>query len=123
MRERMSRCVVLLILAVTGCAHAPPPPATDPGAGSLPVEVSRAFDRGLSVAEDYLVSEIAERRFTHEQLWSVLGPLIDPDDFTVEETTFNGRIRWIQIDVGADAEDADHYITPEQRLRIAMAIQ
>ena len=45
------------------------------------------------------------------------------DDFTVEETTFNGRIRWIQIDVGADAEDADHYITPEQRLRIAMAIQ
>jgi arylsulfatase len=45
------------------------------------------------------------------------------DDFTAGETAFTGRVRWAQIDIGDDAEDADHYITPEERLRIAMAIQ
>jgi len=45
------------------------------------------------------------------------------DDFTSAETRFTGRVRWVQIDVGEDADDADHYITPEERLRIAMAIQ
>ena len=37
------------------------------------------------------------------------------DDLSVNETLFNGQIRWIQIDVGEDAEDADNYITPEER--------
>ena len=45
------------------------------------------------------------------------------DDLDVEDNRFTGRIRWVQIDVGDDAEDADHYITPEERFRIAMAIQ
>jgi hypothetical protein len=29
----------------------------------------------------------------------------------------------VQIDIGEDAEDADHLIMPEQRLRVAMARQ
>jgi len=29
----------------------------------------------------------------------------------------------VEIDLGADAEDADHLITPEERYRIAMARQ
>jgi arylsulfatase len=45
------------------------------------------------------------------------------DDLEVEETVFNGRIDWVQIDVGDDAEDADNYISAEERFRIAMAIQ
>ena len=45
------------------------------------------------------------------------------DDFTSTETRFTGRVEWVQIDVGEDADDADHYITTEERLRIAMAIQ
>jgi arylsulfatase len=45
------------------------------------------------------------------------------DDLTVKETEFTGRIRWVQIDVGDDAEDADHYISADERFRIAMAIQ
>ena len=45
------------------------------------------------------------------------------DDLTVAQTEFTGRIRWVQIDVGDDAEDADHYISAEERFRIAMAIQ
>jgi arylsulfatase A-like enzyme len=45
------------------------------------------------------------------------------DDLSVDETLFKGDIRWVQIDVGDDAKDADNYITPEERFRIAMAIQ
>jgi arylsulfatase len=45
------------------------------------------------------------------------------DDLEVEETTFPGRIHWVQIDVGEDAADADNYISPEERLRIAMTRQ
>jgi arylsulfatase len=40
-----------------------------------------------------------------------------------EETEFSGPILWIQIDVGDNAEDADHYISADDRFRIAMAIQ
>ena len=36
---------------------------------------------------------------------------------------FTGRVRWVQIDLDDDAEDVDHLITPEERLRIAMARQ
>ena len=45
------------------------------------------------------------------------------DDFGSKDSKFNGRVRWVQIDLGADAEDADHLITPEERLRVAMARQ
>jgi arylsulfatase len=39
------------------------------------------------------------------------------------ESAFTGRVRWVQIDVDAAAEDLDHLISPEERLRIAMARQ
>jgi arylsulfatase len=45
------------------------------------------------------------------------------DDLGGNETTFSGRVRWVQIDLGDDAADADHLISPEERLRIAMARQ
>ena len=45
------------------------------------------------------------------------------DDYGSAESVFNGRIDWIQIDLGEDAKDADHLITPEERHRIAMARQ
>jgi hypothetical protein len=31
--------------------------------------------------------------------------------------------RWVQIDLGEDAQDADHLISPEERYRVAMALQ
>ena len=31
--------------------------------------------------------------------------------------------RWVQIDIDDAAEDPDHLITPEERLRVAMARQ
>ena len=45
------------------------------------------------------------------------------DDLAEGETAFSGRVRWVQLDLGEDAEDADHLITPEERYRIAMARQ
>jgi arylsulfatase A-like enzyme len=45
------------------------------------------------------------------------------DDYTAETSRFGGKINWVQIDIGDDAADADHYITPEERLRVAMALQ
>lgn len=43
------------------------------------------------------------------------------DEYTAETSKFNGTINWIQLDQGAD--DADHMISPEERLRVAMARQ
>jgi arylsulfatase A-like enzyme len=45
------------------------------------------------------------------------------DDHGPAETGFTGRVKWVEIDLGDDAEDADHLITPEERLRVAMARQ
>jgi arylsulfatase A-like enzyme len=39
------------------------------------------------------------------------------------ENAFNGRVLWVQIDVDDAAEDVDHLISPEERLRVAMARQ
>ena len=44
-------------------------------------------------------------------------------DYTAETSHFNGKIEWVQIDVDAAAEDADHLISPEERLQVAMARQ
>jgi arylsulfatase A-like enzyme len=45
------------------------------------------------------------------------------DDYGPKDSEFTGRVRWVQIDIDEAAEDVDHMITPEERLRIAMARQ
>jgi arylsulfatase len=45
------------------------------------------------------------------------------DDYKGASSVFNGTVHWVQIDLGDDAEDVDHLITPEERLRVAMARQ
>jgi arylsulfatase A-like enzyme len=45
------------------------------------------------------------------------------DDYGPRDSQFSGRVRWVQIDIDEAAEDLDHLITPEERLRIAMARQ
>jgi hypothetical protein len=44
-------------------------------------------------------------------------------DYTPETSQFTGQVRWVQIDIADGADDADHLITPEERLRVAMARQ
>jgi arylsulfatase len=41
--------------------------------------------------------------------------------YTARTSRFTGRIAWVQLDVGTD--DHDHVISPEERLRVAMAQQ
>ena len=36
---------------------------------------------------------------------------------------FNGEVNWVELDAGKDAKRVDHKISPEERLRLAMAIQ
>ncbi|MET0608040.1 MAG: arylsulfatase, partial [Gaiellaceae bacterium] len=45
------------------------------------------------------------------------------DDYDGKSSVFTGTVNWVQIDLGEDAEDADHLIAPGERLRVAMARQ
>ncbi len=45
------------------------------------------------------------------------------DDLGAKDVKFTGRVKWVQIDLGEDAQDADHLISPEERYRIAMTRQ
>ena len=48
------------------------------------------------------------------------GTTVTPD-YTASTSRFTGRINWVQIDLGDD--DNDHFIDPDERLRVAMARQ
>ncbi len=48
------------------------------------------------------------------------GTPVSPD-YSTKTSKFTGKIHWVQLDVGKD--DHDHFIDPEERLRIAMARQ
>jgi len=50
------------------------------------------------------------------------GTTVSPD-YTAHTSRFNGTINWVQIDLGKDSEDADHYLSAEERMRVAMARQ
>jgi arylsulfatase len=46
------------------------------------------------------------------------GTTVTPD-YTAQASRFTGKMKWVQIDLGDD----DHFIDPEERLRIPMARQ
>jgi arylsulfatase len=45
------------------------------------------------------------------------------DDYAAADNAFSGQIAWVEIAVDEAAEDVDHLISPEDRLRVAMARQ
>jgi arylsulfatase A-like enzyme len=45
------------------------------------------------------------------------------EDYGPQDNTFNGKIRWVQIDIDAAAENVDHMIAAERRFQVAMARQ
>jgi arylsulfatase len=45
------------------------------------------------------------------------------DDYPLADNEFNGKVTWVQLDIDENAEDLDHLITPEERMRVAMARQ
>jgi len=50
------------------------------------------------------------------------GTTVSPD-YTAHGSRFNGKIKWVQIDLADDSRDADYYISHDERLRVAMAQQ
>jgi len=44
-------------------------------------------------------------------------------DYPASGPKFTGEVNWVEIDLGRDAVNLDHLISPEQRLQVAMAIQ
>jgi arylsulfatase A-like enzyme len=48
------------------------------------------------------------------------GTTVSPE-YTAASSRFTGKLHWVQLDLGTD--DHDHFIDPEERLRIAMARQ
>jgi arylsulfatase len=63
--------------------------------------------------------------FSADETTDVGGDTATPvsDDYGSKDSQFTGRIGWVQIDIDEAAEDLDHLISPEERLRIAMARQ
>jgi hypothetical protein len=53
----------------------------------------------------------------------VEGGAVVTDDYGTHGNAFSGEVNWVQLDLDAAAEDADHLLTPEERLRVAMARQ
>ncbi len=45
------------------------------------------------------------------------------DDYGPKDSEFTGTVRWVQLDIDAAAEDTDHLISADERLRVAMARQ
>jgi arylsulfatase A-like enzyme len=43
------------------------------------------------------------------------------EDYTGADSKFDGKVKWVQLD--AALADEDHLITPEERFRVAMAVQ
>jgi arylsulfatase A-like enzyme len=53
----------------------------------------------------------------------VEGGAVVSEDYGPRGNEFTGAVHWVQIDLADAAEDVDHLISPEQRLRVAMAKQ
>jgi arylsulfatase A-like enzyme len=51
-----------------------------------------------------------------------VGEPVSPD-YAARDNKFNGKIKWVQIDIDAAAKDADHLIGAEERFNLAMARQ
>jgi arylsulfatase A-like enzyme len=63
--------------------------------------------------------------FSADETTDIGGDAATPvsDDYGPKDSAFTGRVNWVQLDIDEAAEDLDHLITPEERLRVAMARQ
>jgi arylsulfatase len=48
------------------------------------------------------------------------GTTVSPD-YTARDSRFTGKLHWVQLDLGTD--DHDHFVDPEERLRVALSRQ
>jgi arylsulfatase len=63
--------------------------------------------------------------FSADETTDVGGDTATPvsDDYGPKDSEFTGSVGWVQLDIDEAAEDVDHLISPEERLRVAMARQ
>jgi arylsulfatase A-like enzyme len=117
--------------------HLFPTEATKPvPEGKHQVRMEFAYDggglaKGGNVTLYYDGKEVGKGRveMTHPMIFSAdettdigyeSGTPVSPD-YTPRDSKFTGKINWVQLDVGKD--DHDHFMDPEERLRVAMARQ
>jgi arylsulfatase A-like enzyme len=50
------------------------------------------------------------------------GSPVSPD-YGPKGNAFTGQVNWVEIDVDKEALDLDHFLAPEERLHVAMALQ
>jgi len=50
------------------------------------------------------------------------GSPVSPD-YGPKDNAFTGQVNWVEIDVDKEALDQDHFLSPEERLRVAMGVQ
>jgi len=50
------------------------------------------------------------------------GSPVSPD-YGPKGNAFTGQVHWVEIDVDKEALDQDHFLAPEERLHVAMALQ
>jgi hypothetical protein len=102
----------------TRCAWSSPTTAADwPRAETSPCTTTAApWARAGSGATQPMVFSADETTDVGYESGTTVSP-----DYDAHDSRFNGKLGWVQLDVGHD--DHDHFIDPEERLRIAMARQ
>jgi arylsulfatase len=106
-------------------------------AGTHQVRMEFAYDGG-GLAKGGLVTLFVDGKKVGEGRVEHTEPMVFSADETLDvgnefgspvtpdypaDRAFSGDVNWVQIDVDKDAVDLDHLISPEERLRVAMAIQ
>ena len=51
-----------------------------------------------------------------------LGSPVSPD-YGAKRNAFTGQVNWVELDVDKAAQDADHFLTGEERFRVALGFQ
>ena len=51
------------------------------------------------------------------------GGAVVSEDYARRGNEYIGEVNWVQIDLGDDAAEVDHFLTANERLKIAMARQ
>jgi arylsulfatase len=81
------------------------------------------FVDGEQAADDTHVDATHPMIFSPDETCDVGSDTASPvsDDYDSPTSQFTGTINWVQLEVGQDSHD--HLISPEDRIRLAMARQ
>jgi arylsulfatase A-like enzyme len=87
----------------------------------VPVEPDRTPEVGYHFTEDMTDQAIDWIRQRKALMPDKPFFIYVSDDYGPQTSAFTGRIHWVQLD--ADTDDLDHLISPDERLRVAIACQ